>query len=78
MYPCEMKNKLFLEQALGPVPQRVNFLLGDFLWGGHPRVPLTSSWELVFFDDAAAQQHIPVIPNSRLSGGNTQLRFVKN
>jgi hypothetical protein len=29
-----MKNKFFLEQALGPVPQRVNFLLGGFLWGG--------------------------------------------
>ncbi len=42
MYPCEMKNKFFLEQALGPVPQRMNFLLGDFLWGGHASVPLTS------------------------------------
>ena len=30
MYPCEMKNKFFWEQALGPVPQRVNFLVG---WG---------------------------------------------
>lgn len=30
MYPCEMKNKLFLEQALGPVPQRASFLVG---WG---------------------------------------------
>jgi len=78
MYPCEMKNKFFVEQALGPVPQRVNFLVGGFWWGGYASVPLTSTWELVSFNDAAAQQHIAVIPNSRLSGGNAQLRFVKN
>ncbi len=57
-----MKNKFFLEQALGPVPQRVNFLLGDFLWGGHARVPLTSSWELVSFVDILTGYVGAVIP----------------
>ena len=57
-----MKNKFFVEQALGPVPQRVNFLLGGFLWGGNARVPLTSSWELVSFVDILAGYVGAVIP----------------
>jgi hypothetical protein len=63
MYPCEIKNSLFVEQALGPDPQRVNFFLGDFWWGGHARVPLTSTWELVSFVDILTGQKARWFPN---------------
>jgi len=62
MYPCEMKNSLFVEQALGSVPQRVNFFLGDVWWGGHARVPLTSTSELVSFVDILTDYVGAVIP----------------
>jgi hypothetical protein len=37
-----------------------------------------TGFSTLFSDDATAEEYIAVIPNSRLSGRNAQLRFVKN
>jgi hypothetical protein len=37
-----------------------------------------TGFSTLFSDEAAAEEYISVIPNSRLSGRNAQLRFVKN